>query len=240
MKHEPVILIADSKEIFDEMEPVISKKLGTTQIIHADNSASASSLILDSQIHFDLIFVDWQMVGAKFVDAVRNDEKNGCTPLIVMSELDTNDVIATATRHGASGFLAKPFLVKGLLNKIKHVMNNQERRRRTRLRPEHPVSITADTERAGAIEGRLIDFSLDFAHICFDKLRKEELIIGDSALVKLEIDNHRVDLPSEIVRVEKGKNHPDQSILILYKFAEPHEVRAEKMEELLDENRAYQ
>ena len=236
MKHEQVILIADSQEIFDEMMPVISKELGTEQIIHVDNLVAAES-ILDSQIRFDIIFVDWQLVGARFVDAIRHDKKNGCTPLIVMSELDTDIVIATATRHGASGFLAKPFLTKGLLSKIKHIVTTQDRRRKRRFRPDHPIDITFITERAGEIKGSLIDFSLDYCHIRLDKSHREKMIIGDSAMIQINIDADRADLESRLVRVEQDRAG-DLHILILFEFSDSHDVRLEKLEDLLDEYRS--
>ncbi|MCW8983158.1 MAG: response regulator, partial [Gammaproteobacteria bacterium] len=208
MRHEPVILIADSKEIFDEMMPVISKQLGTSHVIHVDSLDSAKSLI-DAEIRFDIIFVDWQLVGAKFVDAIRNDKKNGCTPLVVMSDLDTDVVIATATRHGANGFLAKPFLMKGLLRKIEQVMAKQERRRNKRLCPDKTINISFDSERTGTIEGALIDFSLDYCHIRLDYSEREKMIIGDNAMVRLYIDSFKLDLESQLVRVEQDKKRAD-------------------------------
>jgi len=236
MKHEQVILIADSQEVFDEMMPVISKELGTDQIIHVDSLAAAES-ILDSQIRFDIIFVDWQLVGARFVDAIRNDKKNGCTPLIVMSELDTDVVIATATRHGASGFLAKPFLTKGLLGKINYLAKKQDRRQKRRLCPDHPIHITLDSERDGKIEGVLIDVSLDHCHIRLGYSDREKVIIGDSAMIQLTIDSSQIDLPSRLVRMEHNSEQDAETILILYKFDDSYEVRAEKLEDLLDEYR---
>ena len=233
MKHEPVVLIVDSREIFDEISPVISKELGTTQLIHVTNRAEAASII-ESQIHFDIIFVDWQLVGAKFVDEIRDDRLNGCTPLIVMSELDTDVVIATATRHGASGFLAKPFLTRGLLATLSQVAAKQERRRKMRLCPDHPVNVVVDTERVGAIEGALTDFSLDYSHIRFDRSHREELIIGDSALAHLNLEDHKIDLGCVLVRLEQD-GEQGESILALYQFSDSHEIRVEKLEELLDE-----
>lgn len=233
MKHEPVILIADSQEIFDEMVPVISQELDTNQIIHVDSLAAAES-ILDSQIRFDIIFVDWQLVGTRFVDAVRHDKKNGCTPLIAMSELDTDVVIATATRHGASGFLAKPFLTKGLLSKIRHIVTTQDRRHKRRLHPDHPIKITIATERAGKIEGVLIDISLDYCHIGLDYLHRQEVIIGDRVLVQLNIDSSQIDLPSRLIKVEQNRKQDDDTILMLYKFEDSQEVREEKLDDLLD------
>jgi DNA-binding response OmpR family regulator len=237
MRHEPVILIADSKEIFDEMVPVISEKLGTSHIMHVDSLAAAES-ILDSHIRFDIVFVDWQLVGARFVDAMRRDKKNGCTPLVVMSELDTDVVIATATRHGANGFLAKPFLTKKLANKIEQIVIRQERRRNKRLCPDHPLRITMDTERAGAVEGTLIDFSLDYCHISLDYSHRERMIAGDTARVQLNIDPFSLDLESRLVRVEVDKSRIDESILVLYQFTASHEQREEMFEGLLDEYQA--
>lgn len=233
MKHEQVILIVDSQEIFDEMMPVISSELGTNQIIHVDSLAAAES-ILESQIRFDIIFVDWQLAGARFVDAIRRDKKNGCTPLIVMSELDTDVVIATATRHGASGFLAKPFLTRGLLAKIRHIVAMQDRRHKLRLHPDHPIKITIGTERAGKIAGELIDISLDYCHIALDYSHRQEMIIGDSAQIQLNIDSSQIDLPSRLIRVEQNQEPDVETILMLYKFGDTQEVLEEKLAELLD------
>ncbi|MDH3354532.1 MAG: response regulator [Chromatiales bacterium] len=237
MKHEPVILIFDSKEIFDEMVPVISKELSTTHILHVDNRAAAES-ILDSQIKFDIIFVDWQRAGTKFVDAIRSDRKNGCTPLVVMSELDTDVVIATATRHGASAFLAKPFLKKGLISKVGLVVARQDRRRKNRLCPDQPINITFNTERAGKIEGLLIDFSLDYVHICLDKSYAESMIIGDKAIIHLYIDSFKFDLESLLVRAERPREAAEENILVLYEFSDPHEQLVEKLGGMLDEYRS--
>ena len=237
MKHEPVILIVDSKEVFDEMMPVISEELRTTHILHVDSRAAAESII-DSQIRFDIIFVDWQMAGARFVELVRHDKKNRCTPLVVMSELDTDVVIATATRHGANGFLAKPFLTKGLISKIDLVVAKQDRRRQNRLCPNRPINITVDAERAGSIEGLLIDFSFNHCHLRLDKSFNQSMIIGDRAMVYLHIDGFKVDLESELVRVERDREQADEKIRVLYEFSDLHEARIEKLGEMLDEYRS--
>ncbi|NOR51343.1 MAG: response regulator [Gammaproteobacteria bacterium] len=232
MKHEPVILIADSKEVYDEIAPVVSKELETTHIIHVDSRAAAESII-DSQIEFDIIFVDWQLVGAKFVDAIRSDSKNDCTPLVVMSELDTDEVIATATRHGASAFLAKPFLAKGLMSKINHVVVKQERRRKRRFVLDSPIAITFNTEREVAIEGVLIDISLKHCHIRLDKSLKRDLIIDDGAVIHVNIDDFKIDLDSRLERVVVDKES-DEHFYVLYAFNESHGERVEKLEALLD------
>ncbi len=237
MKREKVILIVDSKEIFDEIEPVINKELSTSQIIHVDSRAAAMSII-DSRIKFDIIFVDIQLAGVKFFDAIRKDKKNGCSPLIAMSKLDTDTVIATATRHGANAFLAKPFLTKGLLKRIKQIATMQDRRNKRRLCPDHPINIQLDTERVGKIDGTLLDLSLNCCHLRLDYSRREEVVIGDHAKIQLRVDSIQIEVTGQIVRAEQSQEKDDDSILILYKLDALHGVQAEKLESLLDEYRA--
>ncbi|MCW8982673.1 MAG: hypothetical protein OQK13_01370, partial [Gammaproteobacteria bacterium] len=56
----------------------------------------------------------------------------------------------------------------------------------------------------------------------------------DNAMVRLYIDSFKLDLESQLVRVEQDKKRADDGILLLYKFSDEHDERIEKLSKLLD------
>jgi len=234
MKHEPVVLIVDTKEVADEMSSVISHELSTTHIQHIDNKKDALTII-GSQARFDMIFVDWQLVGARFVDAVRQDRENGGTPVIVMSELDTDVVLATAMRHGASDYLAKPFLEKGLKSTLQRVRKLQQQQRMRRLHPDYPVVIDIDMEGGDTVQAEIYDFSLAGCCSRIDYGQRYNIVVGERGLVHLNIGPYQIDLESCVTRTAQDSDSPGQNLMVLFSFIDSHEERVEKLQELLNE-----
>ncbi len=236
MKHEPIVLIVDSKEIFDAMKSPLSRELGTHRLIHCDNLQAAMEII-QSDTRLDLIFADWELAGPGFIDAVRKDPENRYTPLIITSNKDTDTVIAMAMRQGATDHISKPFLEKGLLHVVRRVTHQQERRRHRRLHPDHDYLV--DIERPGApnLQLRLMDFSLECVQTQGRKTLCRDIGIGDSCILHLHIDRYRIALDARLVRVEEDPNPeaPDDALLLTFRLTEDHEQRTRKLAELLDE-----
>jgi len=236
MQHEPIILILDSRDIFDAMSPILSRELGTTHLIHCDNLKAALGVI-ESDTRVDLILADWDLGGTEFIDAVRHDKETRYTPLIITSNHDGDSMIAMAMRQGASDHLAKPFLEKGLLNVVRRVTKMQERRRKRRLHPDHNIQLRIDLERGGSIQVQLVDFSLECCQTRGNIDLCNQFTIGDDCLIHLHIDAYRIDLAARLIRVEEdpGRDAAPGDVLFTFRFTEQHEERMEKLKQLLDE-----
>jgi len=85
----------------------------------------------------DIILLDIKlpgtMSGLDFLKSVKNNEEYGHIPIIIMSSLSSQDIIAEGLRLGANDYLVKPFDLKNLLFKIKNLLTISEKSRQKAL-----------------------------------------------------------------------------------------------------------
>ncbi|QEP42194.1 response regulator [Ectothiorhodospiraceae bacterium BW-2] len=246
MKHDPLILIIDSKRVFEQMAPVISRELNTTHIWHRETLAEAMEII-DGDAWLDLIFADWGRTGTKLVDAIRSDAENHHTPLVVMTSIDSTDKIKTAVKHGATAILSKPFLNKGLSNVIHQIVASQERRHGRRLHPDQQVTLDVVQGNGSKLTMQLHDISLTGIQFinqlkltgsqCLDETAiHNRLCIGEKVVVKVAIAAYQIDMDAILVRMELDRfTQLDAQLLVTYRFTADHDERVDKLERLLDE-----
>ncbi len=236
MKHEPTVLIVDSREIFDAMTGPLSRELGTTHLIHCDNLKAALDVI-ESDVKLDLIFADWELAGPEFIDAVRHDPENRYTPLVVMSNRESDTLIAQAIRLGANDHIGKPFLEKGLLHVVRRVTHRQERRRQRRLHPDGDYRVTVERPGRDDLVLHLVDFSLECIQTQAKRGLCRHICVGDDGRIHLDIGDYHIALDARLIRVEEDPDPtaPDDSVLLTFRLTENHEQRTEKLADLLDE-----
>ena len=230
-------MILDSREIYDAMAPILKRELETTHILHCRDLESAMDII-GSETLVDMIFFDWDLAqGAGFIEAVRHGRETRHIPLVMMTHHDTHDIIAISMRHGATDYLSKPFIEKGLLSIVRRVTKNQERRRNKRLHPDSEYMLDIDLANGKRIQVRLVDFSLE----CFQSRGTTSLchtiMLGDLGLAHLNIDQYSFAMDSRLIRVEEDPAEPipTDKVLLTFRFVDKHEDRVEKLTELLDE-----
>lgn len=236
MKHEPIVLIVDSREVFDAMAQPLGRELGTTHLIHCDNLKAAMEVI-HSDVKLDLIFADWELAGPAFIDAVRKDPENRYTPLVITSSKDTDTMIAQAMRLGATDHIGKPFLEKGLINVVRQITHQRERRRHRRLHPDRDYLVDIERPDGSHLELNLVDFSLECIQTRGPRALCREMCIGDACRIHLHIDDYRLTLDARLVRVEEDPNKAasEDAVLLTFQLTESHQQRTEKLAELLDE-----
>ncbi|MCP4500416.1 MAG: response regulator [Deltaproteobacteria bacterium] len=102
------ILIADDAPVFRQLEEGLLRPLGYT-IIHASNGAQAIKLAVDKLP--DLILLDVQMPvmdGAQALQFLKNDERTGHIPIVMVTMLGRDTERSLLQQAGANAFLTKP------------------------------------------------------------------------------------------------------------------------------------
>lgn len=236
MRREPVVLIVDTEEIFHEMAPILERELVTTQVLHCDNSCDALKII-ESDIVIDFIFSDWKVGGAGFIEAVRNNHAHHHTPLVMMSFVDSDEIIATAMRLGATAHMAKPFLEKGLVNKIQQLTKKQERRRLRRLHPDKHYTVDIECKNAGPIQVELVDFSVGCCLTRAPIALAGMAIVGQQGLMHLRIEQYFIDIEAVLFRIEEdtSSSTPGNSILMTFRITDQRDEQISELRELVDE-----
>lgn len=239
MRHEPVVLVVDNEEVFRLMKPVLSKEMYTPHIIHASDFKAGLDFVNSDQ-RADIIFADWNSTGPKFIDAVRKDHENHNTPVIMMTSSDNEHVINDALRHGANSHLAKPFLNKAVVNKIREVTSLVERRRKRRIHPDCSYMVNTAIDELLPAQFQLIDFSIQCCLIRVPIEIGNKIRIHQSGTINLNIEEFDVTMDVEIFRIEADMDPSPtrESLLVMFRFTETHEDRLRKMHDMLDELRA--
>ena len=95
------------------------------EVIKCFNGREASR-ILEESYDIDLLVTDLympMMTGLELITFVRTTLQR-TTPSVIVSRVNVDDSINQALELGANAYIAKPFLMEDLSNKIKNVINN--------------------------------------------------------------------------------------------------------------------
>lgn len=123
MNTEATILIVDDDQGMQDYVETLLDQLGFASLLRAGNGKAALEAIKTDRV--DVVISDWQMPemdGLEMVRQIRASEKFGNLPVIIMSSRDKPEHVATARADGASEYLAKPFNVGQLRQKLSMVL----------------------------------------------------------------------------------------------------------------------
>ena len=242
MAHEPVVLVLEDKEMFDYMAPVIRGELHTHELIHCDNLGDAMGWIRSDRM-IDFLFCDWEMAGADFIRAVRHDPETHHSPLIVTLDSDREELTGAVLRLGASEVITKPFMERGLANRIQEVMQERERHLRKRLHtiPGAGEGVTLIPEGGEALTLEPIDLSIIGARVRAPVELCGTLCVYTRVMFKVCADEFCVELPGHVIRNEhdpSGRGDEQsghgKTVIIALRFDELDEKSLDQLRELLE------
>ena len=242
MAHEPVVLVLEDREMFDYMAPVIRGELHTHELIHCDNLGDAMGWIRSDRM-IDFLFCDWEMAGADFIRAVRHDPETHHSPLIVTLDSDREELTGAVLRLGASEVITKPFMERGLANRIQEVMQERARHLRKRLHADAGVEerLVVTPEGGKAMELDPIDLSIIGARARGPLEVCGTLCVYKRVTLSLSADEFSLELPGHVIRNEHDpsgrgddESGPGKTVIIAFRFDELAEARLEQLRELLE------
>lgn len=115
------VLIADDSEILRNLLVRILATVGIEDVECAIDGQEAIDAV--SRSDFDLILIDWSMPKVLGIDAIKEIRSKGKTmPIIVISSHYNKDLVEEALASGATDYIAKPFHVEMLLQRIKQLL----------------------------------------------------------------------------------------------------------------------
>jgi len=128
--HGRVVLVVDDEASTRELVTTALKLEGYETMSAADGVMALEIL---SRCRFDAIVLDTvmpRMDGLTVLRTVRSDPATADTPVLVLSGLADIAHLERAVEAGASGYVTKPFEVRGLLEQISRLAQPSKRMRR--------------------------------------------------------------------------------------------------------------
>lgn len=124
MNIEKKILIVDDDPGIGEMLKTLLEISGY-EVIVTDRPHQASDLILHGQI--DLVLLDMLIAGVNGTDicaGLKEDKRTARVPILMMSALHEAGI--KCSEAGADDFIAKPFEMEDLLDKINRILESRQ------------------------------------------------------------------------------------------------------------------
>lgn len=236
MKNNPAVLIVDNQEVYNLIQPLLSKTLNSTKFIHCKTHQEAMSYVASDQ-QADIIFADWSLTRHSFIDNVRSDLENHNTPVVIMSEdSKIKKIVLNEIESKSTFFLAKPFLKKGFLKKLNKVLDLMEHRRKNRLHPDKTYLLDIKLDNKQSLPLQLVDISIDgcLLRAKIDVSRK--FTIYQETVVSLKIDEFNILINGEVYRIGHDRPIPEKhdSVLIMIKFNGSNQQN-DALQEVIDE-----
>ena len=117
------ILVADDARVVRMLMRTWLERLGH-EVVEAADGAAALSAIRDavaSSQPFRLAFCDVNMPmlsGLQVLDAVKDDERLGKTPIVLVTTLGTSEDVRRGQSRGAAAYLTKPVTFSAVLGAL--------------------------------------------------------------------------------------------------------------------------
>jgi DNA-binding response OmpR family regulator len=111
-------LVADERDMLSLLIPYL-RDMGVETIHRATDGPEALKILRQSRTRVDIVICDWdlpKLSGLEVLKFVR--DKYGAKPFLMLASQVTRAAIATAAKHGVNGYLAKPFTVRLLENRV--------------------------------------------------------------------------------------------------------------------------
>ena len=119
------ILVADDDETIRSLCRLVLSDDGH-DVLEAEDATACLELARGKQP--DLILLDWMMPEIDGMDALRALKEAPGTrdiPVVMLTALDSLSNISLATRHGAEGYVPKPFEVEDLLALVRRFVRTK-------------------------------------------------------------------------------------------------------------------
>ena len=115
-----VLVVEDEESNYELIRIVLQKRYN---LLHARNGIEA--VTMNEEEHPDIILMDVRMPEMDGLDATRIiKEVNNKVPIIILSAYAFPENIREAKAAGCDGFMAKPFNVEDLIEKINHFIGS--------------------------------------------------------------------------------------------------------------------
>lgn len=116
------VMVVEDEVVTRSASVRLLRQLGVGTVIEAADGAEA--LARCDRVDFDAIFCDVDMApmgGLAFLEAL-----GGRAPVIMLTKHDGSDVVLSALRSGATGYLVKPMTPFGLREKLEKALAAKE------------------------------------------------------------------------------------------------------------------
>ena len=118
-----VLLVEDDPFVADLLETVISGLYAEVQVVVVDHFAEAEQSL--DQYEFELLVTDWELPDGSGLDLVKQFRlTHDDTPVVMVSGRNDKASVLLAARTGVSHYLAKPFTVELVRERLQNVLKD--------------------------------------------------------------------------------------------------------------------
>lgn len=116
------VLVAEDEPLAAKLARGALRLMGITQVVVAKDGLEALKQLADFDGDFQLIISDWNMpnmTGIEFLRTVRKLYPN--MPFIMLTSNANKEFVLAAAKHGVNGYIAKPFSLDQVRQKVEAV-----------------------------------------------------------------------------------------------------------------------
>jgi len=189
--------------------------------------SASEALQLFGQKRFDIVLTDVTMQGMSGYELCKRlRQKRSDVPVVLLTTLSTPSDIVRGLECGAANFIAKPYSKEHLLQRIRHIVRNQQLRKSGAITGGVPIQVQGETRAIDVSSEQVMDFLLSTFE---DYARANQREMDAKQLEKeraLEAENYRVR--EELVRKELEAQKEREIATLLAQTAEELRLSEER------------
>lgn len=235
-KNFSALVVESSESVRSHLVSILKTQLEFGQVHEASDAHSAIEILRSGQ-KIDWIFSDWEMPGLpgeEFLNHVKRTPSASMAPFIMLTTCGESVNLMNAAQAGVTDCLLKPLNVSILIDKIRKIAAEGERRRKGRFKILSGSKVTVQLSQSNSIVASLVDISFSGCLLILSAPIRETKGIYDVISISLAEKEMPLELKGRFVRLENYKQDPDVNkyIYAAFEFVDLDDATVQKLRKL--------
>lgn len=233
MRHEPCVIILDDEWDYDFVESVLQEMMERCKVHHFTDVDGAVDFI-ESISRVDLVLTGWDIGGELLLEKLRSHPRYLSTPVIVMPENQSDNMLASAVRANANDILPKPFNARQLRNKLEMFVMRLNRRRTERVKPDRQMLVHVPLRGVYVFKLELVDISMVGCNVRAPFKLSGMVNIYDNVHLTIAYESDHMKIQAQLIRLDYDPIEQDQKhIMIAFRFLDMDEESKERLQQMI-------
>ncbi|MCW8825866.1 MAG: response regulator [Gammaproteobacteria bacterium] len=233
MRHEPCVIILDDEWDYDFVESVLNEMMERCNVHHFTDVDGAVDFI-ESVSRVDLVLTGWEIGGELLLKKLRSHPRYRTTPVIVMPENQSDNLLAAAVRANANDILPKPFTARQLHDKLDAFVMRLNRRRTERVKPDRQMLVHVPLRGVYVFKLELVDISMVGCNVRAPFKLSGMVNIYDNVHLTIAYESDHMKIQAQLIRLDYDPFEGDEKhIMIAFRFLDIEDESRERLQQMI-------
>jgi CheY-like chemotaxis protein len=234
VNYEASVLVVDREEQHDFIVPLIAQTLQTTQI-HLFDSIDPAIDFLNQKQRIDIGFCGWDIGGKYLLSEIQKSTHLQHIPIVIMSENESDAVLAEAVRNKARDVLPKPFSESDFEKCVQQIMIPLERRQTFRVTPPQTMTVMITLQSGESLPLQMESLSVNGCQLRVPFELRHKMTVYDDVAVEINEGAVAIQVDAVLFRISQASHYQTiaHDLLLTLRFKQLSQDDEHELENIL-------